>query len=840
MEPKRKQKFFLLVLAAIAASLAAGWYYLYSVQNSLWNKAVTDILEVTAQGRHALDTYVEKDQENLQFIVSGLEKESPEDGAAILERLRSASGTDALYVCVDLENRLAYTPQFDEGYPLQEAQTAVFEQLEGERGIREPFINDYSGVWTIGNYQRFAFADGTPGYAQKTQPLKEIAERFSLTFYGDTGFSYVVNQQGNIMIRSLHPNSNRTFQNLFDIIDLQGNDPQQVEGFRAALENGKRGAARFRYQQEDYVFCYVPMETIGGWYVVSIVPDRVIMEQADTIMQNSQIFFFIIVIGILVLTAFFLVSRDSARQVLKAEEKARRAAESANLAKSQFLSNMSHDIRTPMNAIVGMARLASDHAAEPDKVKEYLKNISMSGQLLVGLINDILDLSKIESGKMALNNSTASLEQLMTELVNIIQPLVQQRKQAFEIRLHGIRHEILCFDSLRLNQILLNLLSNATKFTPEEGEISVDVTETPSQKPDCAHFTFRVADSGIGMKPEFVKNLFESFTREKDSRVDQIEGSGLGMAITKMIVDMMGGEIRVESEPGRGTVFTVELDLQLACEDSELPPLPALRLLVADDDPATCRSAESFLRELGVQADVTESGRAAVEKALAAHRQGRDYDLVLLDWKMPGVNGIQAVRAIRRETGCEVPVIIFSAYDWARIEREATEAGVTGFIQKPFFKSTLYRCILQYVLHKDLPAAVSSGEIKLAGKHILMAEDNELNQEITRELLENTGAEVEIVNNGKQCVERFARSAPRAFDLILMDVQMPVMNGYEAARQIRAMARADARTIPIFAITADAFAEDVEAAKQAGMNSHLAKPLDIPHMMREIQKYLHA
>ena len=277
MEPKRKQKFFLLVLAAIAASLAAGWYYLYSVQNSLWNKAVTDILEVTAQGRHALDTYVEKDQENLQFIVSGLEKESPEDGAAILERLRAASGTDALYVCVDLENRLAYTPQFDEGYPLQEAQTAVFEQLEGERGIREPFINDYSGVWTIGNYQRFAFADGTPGYAQKTQPLKEIAERFSLTFYGDTGFSYVVNQQGNIMIRSLHPNSNRTFQNLFDIIDLQGNDPQQVEGFRAALENGKRGAARFRYQQEDYVFCYVPMETIGGWYVVSIVPDRVII-----------------------------------------------------------------------------------------------------------------------------------------------------------------------------------------------------------------------------------------------------------------------------------------------------------------------------------------------------------------------------------------------------------------------------------------------------------------------------------------------------------------------------------------------------------------------------------
>ncbi len=840
MESKRKLKFLFPVLAAIAAFLAAGWYYLYNVQNSLWNKAVTDILEVTVQGRHALDTYVEKDQENLQFITSGLEKVASTEGAPVLEQLRAAAGADALYVCADLQERLAYTTRSDHAYRLDEAQAEVFERLEGGRGIREPFIDDYTGVWTIGIYQRFTFSDGVPGYVQKTQPLKEIAQRFSLTFYGDTGFSYVVNQQGDIMIRSLHPNSNRTFQNLFDIIDLQGNDAQQITDFRGALENGRRGAARFRYQQEDYVFCYVPMETVEGWYVVSIVPDRVIMEQANTIMQNSQIFFLIVVISIFILAAFLVVSRDSARQVLKAEEKARKAAESANLAKSQFLSNMSHDIRTPMNAIVGMARLASDHAAEPEKVREYLKNISMSGQLLVGLINDILDLSKIESGKMTLNNDTASLERLMTELVNIIQPLVRKRNQTFVIRLHEIRHEILCFDSLRLNQVLLNLLSNATKFTPEEGKISVDVTETASQKPGCAHFIFRVADSGIGMKPEFVANLFESFTREKDSRVDKIEGSGLGMAITKMIVDMMGGAIQVESEPGRGTVFTVDLDLQLACDESELQPLPALRLLVADDDPATCRSAEGFLRELGVQADVLQSGHAAVEKALEAHRQGRDYDLILLDWKMPGVNGVQAVRAIRKETGYEVPVIIFSAYDWAPIEQEATEAGVTGFIQKPFFKSTLYRCILQYVLHKDLPLHANANEVKLEGRRILMAEDNELNQEITRELLEGAGARVEIVDNGKKCVERFAQSALGEFDLILMDVQMPVMNGYEAARQIRAMARADAAAIPIFAITADAFAEDVEAARRAGMNSHLAKPLDIPLMMEEIQKYLRA
>lgn len=828
----------LLVSLSLIVILAGGIYYISSVQNSLWNKAVTDILEVTAQGRHALDTYIEKDMEMLHILTGELKEYHSYDTDELQNIMRLSGGNGASFVCVDLSSGVAYVDLVEEGYELEEEQLDVFRELQGN-GIREPFLNNYTGVWTIGVYERFQFADGVEGYVQKTKPLTDISERFSLSFYDNKGFSYVVDREGNILIRSQHRNSNRTFQNLFDIIDLQGNPQKEVQSFRDALESGKKGVARFRYQDEDYVFCYVPMENAADWYAVSIVPNRVIMEQANSIVQHSQILFLLILASIIILVTFFLIYRDSTRRVLLAKEDARRAAESANVAKSRFLSNMSHDIRTPMNAIIGMTRLASDHVDEPEKVKEYLKNISLSGQLLVGLINDILDMSKIESGKMTLNPDNASLADLMTELVKIIQPTVWQKKQRFEVRLHDVEHETLSFDALRLKQIMLNLLSNAVKFTPEEGAISVDVMERPSTKEDCAHFTFRVSDTGIGMKPEFLEHLFDSFTREQDSRVSKIEGSGLGMAITKMIVDMMGGTISVKSEPGKGTVFTVELDLPLASDEPEkFRMLPSLRVLVADDDPATCSSVRAFLTELGVAADVMDSGKGAVEKVLELRRRGEEYQMIFLDWKMPDMNGTDAVRAIRAQMGKEVPIVIFSAYDWANIEKEAHEAGVTDFIQKPIFKSNLYRCIRQYVL-QDTSGTEGAGEkVNLQGKRILLAEDNELNQEITRELLENIGVQVEIVDNGLACVDQFERSDIGYYDVILMDIQMPLMNGYEAAKRIRGLERGDAGTIPIFALTADAFAEDIEAAKEAGMNSHLAKPLDVPAMLREIQKYL--
>lgn len=833
MKRRRKWLVILLVSLSLAAVLAGGIYYVTNVQRALWTKAVTDILEVTAQGRHALDTYIEKDQETLHLLASELETLDGSDGAALEDKLRIFRHDGASYICVNLDEGVLYNGHSAQRYTLDEAQTAAFRAIEG-RGMREPFLEGRTGVWTVGSYERFFFADGAEGYVQKAQPRAELADRFSLSFYNDAGFSYVVNRAGDILIRSQHRNSNRTFQNLFDIIDLQGNDAQLVASFRQALEDGKQGAARFHYQEEDYVFCYVPMERAEGWYVVSIVPNRVIMEQANSIVQHTQILVVLALVCLLVLTAVFLIYRDFTGRVLQAEEEARKAAESANRAKSRFLSNMSHDIRTPMNAITSMTKLAEEHVDEPERVREYLRNIGLSGQLLVGLINDILDMSKIESGKMILNNGDASLETLLTNLVNIIQPMAAKKNQQFNISLHEVEHETLCFDALRLNQVLINLLSNAVKFTPEGGAISVDVTQSPARVEGCAHFSFRVADNGIGMKPEFLEHVFDSFTREQDSRVGSIEGTGLGMAITKMIVDRMGGAITVESTPGAGTVFTVDLDLRLpSCAEAEAPALPPMRVLVADDDAATCRSAELFFRQLGVEAELATCGAQAVERAA-----GGEYDLILLDQRMPDMSGIEAARAIRARVGRGVPIVLFSACDWAEIEEEARAAGVDGFLQKPFFKSSLRRCVRQYVLHEASAAERRPERVDLTGRRILLAEDNALNQEIARELLENVGARIEIVDNGLACVERFEREAPGSFDLILMDVQMPVMNGYEATRRIRAMDRPDAAAIPIFAMTADAFAEDVEAAKKAGMNSHLAKPLDIPVMLREIQRYL--
>lgn len=834
----QKWKVIVSVILSAAIVLVGGLSYTSSVQDALWNKTVTDILEVTEQGRHALDTYVEKDQEILHLFAAGLSEMDSRDGAALIKRMDTFGDTGALCICADLDAGIVYTNETKMGYSLDEEILERFRAMEGT-GVREPFLDGRTGVWTIGCYERFIFADGAAGLIQKTQPLAEIAERFSLTFYQNTGFSYVVDREGSILIRSQHRNSNRTFQNLFDIIDLQGNDPEVIRSFREALENGKSGVARFQYQKADYVFCYVPMKSAQDWYVVSIIPNQVIMEQADSIVQHSRILVVIILGGVMLLSLFFLFYRNSMRRVFLAKEEARKSAESANAAKSRFLSNMSHDIRTPMNAIIGMTKLASDHVHEPDKVKEYLKNISQSGQLLVGLINDILDMSKIESGKMELNNDSASLARLLTGLVGIMQPTMQQKGQRFDIRLHHVEHEMLYFDTLRLNQVLLNLLSNAVKFTPEGGSIAVDVTESPAGRPGYTHFTFRVADSGIGMKPEFLEDIFVSFSREQDSRVNKTEGSGLGMAITKMIVDMMEGTITVESSPGEGSIFTVDVDFRL--DEGPAPEamsVPDLHVLVADDDPSTCQSAAQFLKELGARADVTTQGNVAAQRAVEAARQGKPYDLILLDWKMPDMGGVEVVREIRAQAGAQAPILVLSAYDWSCIEEEAAEAGVTGFIQKPFFKSTLYHSIRRYVLHEEQAVEEQHVRVELSGKRILVVEDNLLNREIARELLKSAGIQVETAENGLEGLELFRDSEPGYYDLILMDVHMPVMDGHEATRSIRALERPDASEIPIFAMTADAFTEDIKAAKAAGMNSHLAKPLDSAAMLEEIQKYL--
>ena len=515
-------------------------------------------------------------------------------------------------------------------------------------------------------------------------------------------------------------------------------------------------------------------------------------------------------------------------------------AKRANQAKSDFLSRMSHDIRTPMNAIVGMTDIAAAHIQEPEKVRDCLRKISLSSQHLLGLINDVLDMSRIESGKMALHNDAMSLPEVMENIVAIVQAQMKERNQRFSVRLHCVVHEQFISDALRIRQVFLNILSNACKFTPHGGRITLDVREEGDGQPGIAMFSFTFTDTGIGMKPKFLEHIFETFSREKDSRVDQTEGTGLGMAITQRIVQIRGGTIDVSSEPGKGTVFCVRLPLQIDDTPLSEEPLPNLHIMVADDDAIMCGRTVGMLEQLGVHTDWVSDGAMAVNTVMRAREQGRNYDAIILDWKMPGQDGLQTARRIRELYGQELPILIISAYDWNDIQTEAVAAGVNGFLTKPVFISTLCRALRRYVLGKQTQpaAAEQAGNISFAGRRFLLVEDNQLNREVAAELLKGTGAQIEAACDGLKGVRKFEASPAFYYDAVLMDVQMPVMDGYTAARRIRALPRADAAAVPILAMTADAFAEDISAARAAGMDGHLAKPLDGVTLKREIAKYL--
>lgn len=512
-------------------------------------------------------------------------------------------------------------------------------------------------------------------------------------------------------------------------------------------------------------------------------------------------------------------------------------AEYANRAKSDFLSHMSHDIRTPMNAIVGMTDIAKSHLGEPEKIRDCLNKITLSSQHLLGLINDVLDMSKIENGNIMISKSPLFLPELLADVVTITQPNIKARNQQFSVQLHNIRHERYCSDALRLRQILINLLSNASKFTPPEGMVCVDVEEMPEGEGPDSVLRISVADSGIGMSPEFLEHLFDPFSREQDSRVDKTEGSGLGMAITKRLVNLLGGNIEVSSRMGQGTIFSVTLPMEVDDAPPENCCFEDLKVLVVDDAEDTLEYLDQALREMGIQGECTASGADAVNRAVEAHKAGKDYDIIILDWKMPELNGLQTARQIRDQVDGGLPILIMSAYDWSEIEEDAHSAGITGFLQKPVFRSTLCYGIQKFVM-KQKAAEAKAANYDFKKKRILLVEDNDLNREIASELLEQVGAVVDTAINGRLGVDKFRYSPEGYYSLILMDVQMPVMDGLTASRAIRSLQRGDADKIPIIAMTADAFAEDVAAARAAGMSDHIAKPIDIQQLYRLISSYI--
>ena len=517
-------------------------------------------------------------------------------------------------------------------------------------------------------------------------------------------------------------------------------------------------------------------------------------------------------------------------------------AQHANRAKTTFLSNMSHDIRTPMNAIIGFATIAASHIDNKDQVRDCLQKVLSSSNHLLSLINDILDMSRIESGKVQIKEQECNISELMHNLVNIIQPQVKAKQLELFIDTFEVVNEDVLADALKINQVFINLMSNAVKYTPAGGTISFRIMQKTTFRHGYGDYTFIIKDTGIGMSPDFVAHIFEPFEREATATQSGIQGTGLGMAITKNIVEMMNGSISVESKLGKGSTFTVELTLKLQDTKKnaeQLKELHGLRALVVDDDFNICDSVSKMLKKLGMRAEWTTSGREAAYRAKLALEEGDSYHTYILDWQMPELNGVETARKIRKMVGDNAPIIILTAYDWSDIEEEAKAAGITAFCAKPLFMSDLKSALLaaNNLLDKTEDVAPwTTADFK--GKRVLLVEDIELNREIAEFILTEAGFLVDCAPDGTDAVSMMEKAEENYYDVILMDVQMPIMNGYEATRSIRNMQRKDVKDLPIIAMTANALEEDKEAALKNGMSAHIAKPLDMDVFISVLNKFV--
>lgn len=674
-------------------------------------------------------------------------------------------------------------------------------------------------------------------------PIEYIAETLSAEL-SDSMFYYVIRRDGLIIIQRGTGNDS----NYFNIVEkYSGSEPgneqlrrdltDYAEGLKAAMEKGEDYAKEL-YLKEGRRQVYGRSLPHSDWYLILSMPYNELDKTIDSFgsewaVTALRMGIFIVFLFLIVFICYIQMTRQQIREI----KEARDSAEHASRAKSEFLSNMSHDIRTPMNGIIGMTEIALANTDNTRKVESCLRKISASGKQLLGIINNILDMSKMESGKLLLNVEQFLMPELIHNAVNIIVPGTREKNQRFDLHVHDIIAETVWGDGVRLGQVLHNLLENAVKYTPEGGNILLDVYQTPSEKGDTyVRIHLIVRDDGIGMSAAFQEKLFLAFAREDNARVQQIQGAGLGLSITKHILDAMGGTIQVESSQEKGSTFHVSLDMEAALLPEEDINIPSWRTLVIDDDKMFCECTLATLESIGIHAQCALSGKAALEMIEEQHRQGNDYEVILADWKLPGMDGIEVAREIRSRYGTGPHIMMISAADNSEIEEQARQVGVDVFIVKPLFKSTLY-----YNLNKlkEESEALEEASFNFSGEHILVAEDNDLNWEIASALLDGIGLSPEHAENGKSCVEQFTQSPEGFYRAILMDLRMPVMNGLEAASAIRALGRGDAKTIPIIAVSADAFSDDIQKCIDCGMDDHTSKPIDVNKVAELLRKYMH-
>ncbi len=669
-------------------------------------------------------------------------------------------------------------------------------------------------------------------------PLETLNTVFNLS-YGDGNFTYsfiIRKKDSGFVIRNEGAFRTSYFERVRAIYqDYNGMTAEDyITELTAAMEKGETYSNSFMMENGVRMFYAAPL-SYSDWYLLTFVRyEEINSLLGDNSKRSDSIFTHYT--GILVAVSFAVFACYallSYRQIQKTKRSENRAI-SASKAKSDFLANMSHDIRTPMNAIVGMTEIARSHLDDKARVEDCLNKISLSGRHMIYLINDVLDMSKIENGKMTLSVAPTTLREILESIVMIIQPQVKNKNHKFDIFVQDIISESVYCDSLRLNQILINLASNAVKYTPENGKISITVNQEQSPKGDeYVRTHFKVKDNGIGMSEDFIKIVFDSFEREDRKRTTKEEGTGLGLAITKYLVDAMDGTIDVKSKLNIGSEFHVVIDFKKSHVDGHDMTLEGLNVLVIDDNEDQCIATTETLRELGTKTDYLLDGESAIKRIEASPDE---FDVILIDWQMPNIDGVETSKEIRKHTGHETPIILISAYDCSDLGSSIDDAGINGFLLKPLFKSTLYHGIKEKLTETEKKQEEKPSGTTFMNERILLAEDNELNGEIAVEMLTSAGLSVDWVTDGKQCLEKFNDSEQGYYKAIVMDIRMPIMNGYEAATAIRALSRPDS-DIPIIAATADAFAEDVAKAKECGMNDHIAKPIDIKMLLNLLAKY---
>ena len=730
------------------------------------------------------------------------------------------------------------------GQPIQPLNPEPFVEalVRGEQRVAIGVDSDGNEVVLFGVDADYPMTDGNKSTGLVAAvPLEYITDFLALDKEDQILSFCIIRNDGSFVIDNSHIGFGDSSQRLPELLDPYDDSAAaySAEAFDYALKNNQAYVSTIKLNGEEQTLHSNPLSH-SEWNLISIMPYNQLNGVLDMLnVQRTKITVLaclsVLVFMVLIFIGYFRITASQMHEL----EKSRREATEANKAKSEFLANMSHDIRTPMNAIVGMTAIATAHIDDPEQVKGCLRKIALSSKQLLGLINDVLDMSKIESGKMTLTIENASLKDLFDGVVSIMQPQINTKKQSFDVHVENVATENVWCDGVRLNQVLLNLLSNATKYTPEGGMIRLSLFEEDSPKGEShTRMHIIVKDNGIGMTPEFLKKIYESYSRADGNRIHKIEGAGLGMAITKYIVDAMEGTIDVQSEPNKGTEFHLVFDFEKAPALEVDMVLPAWNMLVVDDDEFLCKSTIDVLKGFGINAEWTLSGEKSIELAIGHHKRGDDYQIILLDWKLPGMNGIQVAKELRSHLGKEVPILLISAYDWSEFETEAREAGINGFISKPLFKSTLFYNLRKYMGMEESYSQAQEQAMELSGRRILLAEDNEINWEVASELLSDLGLELEWAEDGRICLEKFEKSPAGYYDLIFMDIRMPHMTGYETAQAIRKSNHPDASSVPIVAMSADAFSEDIQHCLDCGMNAHVAKPIDIVEITKLLERYL--